>query len=407
VLCAFHPGNILHDAMRALCRLREACSKMAVRLFECRLLVILIFFHGSLQIAHCVSHKEKHYRYILDVLKEVTGAIPPFTVEPPPLWFRSSFQSSLNSHLPEPYHHLRPTLILWDPVSQRTLQNRLVICPRCDVAGVFLRPTHWKDGRNERNVPRLLFACNGVTYLVSKVYRCCNGHEIVAHYNSILQSFPSKEQLPFLLSHISGITKDLHDDIVLYSTTGMKIEQIECLIAQQHLQYFEKRREMFDNEMKCCQGEQINSNGSTNSHFPKSMPDELKALSNDFISQCIIYDYNKKEMLYTQCMAQTSAATSISRDHTFKVAANIGLLRQSDQKWEKRYDAMFCILNEDGIGLSWQLTKGTAFDKVRDLNNLKGRFDQQNNMVKLCTINNCCAWRGKLQDFLGSECSLN
>ena len=366
--------------------------------------MIFIFFHGSLQIAYCVSHKEKHYRYIQDVLKEVAGAIPPFTVEPPPLWFRSSFQSSLNSNLPDPYHYLRPTLILWDPVSQRTLQNGLVICRRCDVAGICLRPTQWKDGRNERNVPRLLFARNGITYLVSRVYRCCNGHEIVAHDNSILRSFPSKEQLPFLLSHISGITRDFYNDIVLYSSTGMKIEQIEGLIAQQHLQYFEERREMFDKEVKCCQGGQINSNGSTNSHFPKSMPDELKAPSNDFISQCIIHDYNQKEMLYTQCMAQTSAATWISCDHTFKVAANIGLLRQSDQKWEKQYDSMFCILNEDGIVLAWQLTKGTAFDNVRDLlKNLKGRFDQQNINVKLCTIDNCCAWRGKLQDIFGSE----
>lgn len=164
---------------------------------------------------HCklltVSHKGKHYSYIQDVLNEITGDVPPFIVEPPPLWFRSS----LNSRLWDPYHYQRPTLLLWDPVSQRTLQNGLVTRPRCDVAGVCLWPAHWKDGRNERNAPRLLFSHNGVTYLVSRVYRCRNGHEIVAHDNSILQSFPSKEQLPFLLN-----------------STGMKIEQIECLIEQ-------------------------------------------------------------------------------------------------------------------------------------------------------------------------------
>ncbi|KAJ7373400.1 hypothetical protein OS493_012993 [Desmophyllum pertusum] len=368
---------------------------MADKLYS--VLLVLIALHGSLQIAHCVSHKEKHYRYIQDVLNEVTGDVPPFIVQPPPLWFRSNL-----NRLPDPYHYLRPTLLLWDPVSQRTLQNGLVTCPRCDVADICLRPAHWKDGRNERNAPRLLFARNGVTYLVSRVYRCCNGHEIVAHDDSILKRFPSKEQLPFLLSHVCGITRDLYKDVVLYSSTGMKIEQIECLIAQQHLEYFVERREMFENEMK-CQQEQINSNASTNSHFPISMPDDLKAPSNDFICQCIIHDYQQNEMLYTQCMAQTRA-TWISCDHTFKVAANIGLLRQSDQKWEKQYDSMFCILNEDGIVLSWQLTKGTAFDNIRDLlNNLKGRFDQQNNNVKLCIIDNCCAWRGKLQDVFGSE----
>ena len=356
-------------------------------------IVSFIVLGGLLQSAYCISHKEKHYRYIQDVLNKVAADVPPIIVEPPPVWFRSGL-----GFIQDPYHYLRPTLILWDPVSHRTLQNGIFHCPRCDVADVCLRPAHWKDGGNERNAPRLLFTRNGVTYLVSRVYRCCNGHEIVAHDNAILQSFPCKEHLPFLLSHISGITRELYKDVVLYSSTGMKIEQIECLLAQQHLEYFEERRDMFEKGMKCCQIEQTNS-----SKFPISMPDELKSPSNDFICQCIVHDYQQNEMLYTQCMAQSSA-TWISCDHTFKVAANIGLLRQSDKKWEKQYDSMFCILNEDGVVLAWQLTKGTAFHNVKDLlTNLKGRFEQQNNNIKLCMIDNCCAWRGKLQDVFGSE----
>lgn len=63
-------------------------------------------------------------------------------------------------------------------------------------------------------------------------------------------------------------------------------------------------------------------------------------------------------------MAQSGATSWISCDHTFKVAANIRLLRQSDKKWEKQYDSMFCILNEDGTVLASQLTKGTAFDNA-------------------------------------------
>ena len=158
---------------------------------------------------------------------------------------------------------------------------------------------------------------------------------------------------------------------------------------------------MFENEINCCKPQQINSNGSTNPYFPKSMPDDLKAPSNDFVCQCIIHDYQLNKMLYTQCMAQTGT-TWTSCDHTFKVAANIGLLRWSDKKWEKQNDSMFCILNENGIVLAWQLTKGTAF--VRDLlQDLKGRFHQQHSNVKLCIIDNCCAWRGKLQDVVGTE----
>ena len=145
--------------MGALPHLRVACSKMAVRLFEWRSLVIFIFLHGSLQIAYCVSHKEKHYRYIQDVLKEVAGAIPPFTVEPPPLWFRSSFQSSLNSNLPDTYHYLRTTLILWDPVSQQTLLR----------AFVFGLRTGWMEEMKEMFPGCCLHAMGLLTWLVEPI----------------------------------------------------------------------------------------------------------------------------------------------------------------------------------------------------------------------------------------------
>ena len=52
----------------------------------------------------------------------------------------------------------------------------------------------------------------------------------------------------------------------------------------------------------------------------------------------------------------------------------------------------------------WQLTKGTAFENVRDLlTNLKHRFDLQKNNAKLCVIDNCCSQRRKIQEVFGSE----
>ena len=133
------------------------------------------------------------------------------------------------------------------------------------------------------------------------------------------------------------------------------------------------RREMFDQELKqFCEVIKIPLAELSIPQFPACMPEKLKAPSNNFICQCIIYDYQEKEILYTQCMAQSTT------DHTFKVAANIGLLRPSDRKWERQYDLMFAVLNEDGIVLAWQLTKGTAFENVKDLlTNLKQIFDQR------------------------------
>ena len=179
--------------------------------------------------------------------------------------------------------------------------------------------------------------------MVSRVYSCKNEHVIVAHDDSILNHFPSKERLPFLLSHIKGITQELYKTIVLWSNAGLKIEQIETLIAEQQLEYFELRCEMTDQELKqFCEVIKIPLAELSTPQFPACMPEELKAPSIDFICQCIIYDYQEKAIPYTQCMAQ-STATWFSCDHTFKVAANIGLLRPTDRKWEKQYDSMFTV----------------------------------------------------------------
>ena len=86
--------------------------------------------------------------------------------------------------------------------------------------------------------------------MVSRVYSCKNEHVIVAHDDSILNHFPSKERLPFLLSHIKGITQELYKTIVLWSNAGLKIEQIETLIAEQQLEYFELWCEMTHQELK-------------------------------------------------------------------------------------------------------------------------------------------------------------
>ena len=86
--------------------------------------------------------------------------------------------------------------------------------------------------------------------MVSRVYSCKNGHVIEAHDDSILDLFPCKERLPFLLTHIKRTTQELYKPIVLWSNAGLKIEQIETLIAEQQLEYFELRRDMFDQKLK-------------------------------------------------------------------------------------------------------------------------------------------------------------
>lgn len=137
--------------------------------------------------------------------------------------------------------------------------------------------------------------------------------------------------------------------------------------------------------------------------FPPDVPDEYKAPSITVIRDCFIYDFEKKQQAYTHKMTQHSAEW-ISIDHTFKVAANIGATRKCDSRWEKQYDSMFCVMNEIGCVIAWQLTYGTAFTKVEDLlKGLERRFKQQGKNVDLCFTDNCCSWRKKLQSVFGEN----
>ena len=82
--------------------------------------------------------------------------------------------------------------------------------------------------------------------------------------------------------------------------------------------------------------------------------------SDNIISDCFLFDFKWIEHLYNTHMSQLTA-TSFSCDHTFKIAASIGLKRKSDGKWERQYDSVFFVMNENGEVISWQLTKGTIF----------------------------------------------
>lgn len=65
-------------------------------------------------------------------------------------------------------------------------------------------------------------------------------------------------------------------------------------------------------------------------------------------------------------MHSVNVTESISFDHTFKSAANIGYLRE-DGVWVPQYDSLFMVLGANGQILTWQLTNGTSFAKVEPL----------------------------------------
>ena len=84
---------------------------------------------------------------------------------------------------------------------------------------------------------------------------------------------------------------------------------------------------------------------------------------------------------------------SISFDHTFKIASNIGYIRE-DKRWITEYDSVFLMLNEKGQVLTLQLTKGASFAEVTGL--LKSLAVRSNQQLKAVYVDDCCKLGKKL-----------
>ena len=82
--------------------------------------------------------------------------------------------------------------ILWDPLSKSTVQESRLYCPLCFDEGFpdnpLSRSREWCNGRLPRLNPRVLFDLDTITLLVSAVYKCQTGHEVVACHAGILQA---------------------------------------------------------------------------------------------------------------------------------------------------------------------------------------------------------------------------
>lgn len=92
----------------------------------------------------------------------------------------------------------------------------------------------------------------------------------------------------------------------------------------------------------------------------------------------------------------------ISFDHTFKVATNIGHLRE-DGVWVPQYDSLFLVLASSGHVLTWQLTKGTSFGQVYQLlQDLHNRAASQKSKIKYVYVDDCCKLRKAIQSIFGS-----
>ena len=100
-------------------------------------------------------------------------------------------------------------------------------------------------------------------------------------------------------------------------------------------------------------------------------------------------------------MEGITAGSSITFDHTIKVAANMGYYRE-DKVWIPQYDSSFIVMNAKSKVLTWQLTKGTSFEQIRTiLEDLNNRAQGQGQQIQNVHIDDCYKLRKKVESLFG------
>ena len=198
--------------------------------------------------------------------------------------------------------------------------------------------------------------------------------------------------IPFLLLHQTGFTREVADMCTAVCRRGINFYNLESLIIERRWESFARQQEL----------SQIHGKLSVQpvclSDFWSSKISQSP--SNDILSKCFLAQFLKHEKLYLKEMTCIPAAGSISFDHTFKVATNIGYLRE-DSKWISQYDGLFIVLNENGQVLTWQLTNGTSFAHVKTL--LQDLHQRPHQQIQNIYVDECCKLRAKIKSVFGAN----
>lgn len=305
---------------------------------------------------------------------------------------------------PDPNSYVLPTAILWEPHQQlpRFFQPEL-LCPICNENGrmISLKPSGWKDGRLRRQMPRQIFGISGRVLLISRVYSCSAGHEISGHDPALLALIKNHGTIPFLLSHKTGVTRQLLEMFVSMVRNGLSFSQIyDILLERLHMRHLEKESRFLEDLNVYMARHPI----IVNSTFPE-FTQQRECPSRNTISDFFLHYFNLNEDLFVKRMSSISVeAEWLCCDHTFDITSSIGYERTEDKNWIRQYDSLFSVMNERGQIVTWQLTQTQGFDNIRRLlEQLSKRLSSQVKSVKEFYIDNCCHWRKKLQEVVGSD----
>ena len=90
----------------------------------------------------------------------------------------------------------------------------------------------------------------------------------------------------------------------------------------------------------------------------------------------------------------------LSFDHTFKLAGNIGYVREG--KWVNQYNSCFFVLNEKGEVVGWQFTSGVSLEEVSSLlSGIHSRHIEAGIPVQRFCVDNCYQARPLIRKTFG------
>ena len=293
-------------------------------------------------------------------------------------------------------------VILWSPIEQYTQYIRNE-CPKCRMEGLssVLVASGWNSGHSADHQPRLIHCLESNVILVSRVYHCCKGHTVFGHHPGILEAFKVaniQSLVPFQLWHIAGFTQTMIENIDHMIQLGIHMQQLESVFVEKRTRMFYTLKERYQQ----IQPEGVFPDLDHDSvHFWRASP------TRHAIGAIFLQRFWQRESVYNHRMSLTSMSSEnawLSCDHTFRSVANVGIVRRADQHWVKQYSGLFCILNSDGVVVTWKMTKTLTFDEIENhLTCLQTRLQQHGRVVQEFYVDICCSWRKKLTTIFGQQ----
>lgn len=289
-----------------------------------------------------------------------------------------------------------PDIILWDPIVQFPCSAAAIQQCSSDNCGRPLERREWQNKQQSGLRPRIIHDVDRIVLLVSRRYMCASGHRFLSHDPQILERFPCASQIPFVLSHKSGLTMRCMSMVISLIAKGKKISTIESVLKQ-------SRKETYYRKLLCASVNPGIGFATFEEAFTGKMIPGRELLLSSFL---VVFWRN--EIFYRRRLHEISINQDwICCDHTFKSAMNIGIYQQktgSRAKWVKQFKALFLVLNDVGQTLTWKLVQDTSYDSLLEvLGEIKQRFIDQEKVLREIYVDDCCKVRKKLEDIFGNQ----